>query len=109
MPALSNEPQPQEVALVGKWVAAEGRVVADATCQRIQTLVERVLERLVDHPNDQGWTTLFRDQRDGRFWELTYPESQLQGGGPPALHMLSPTEVESRYGLCQPSTSSGPR
>lgn len=25
-----------------------------------------------------GWETLYRDRRDGRFWELFYPYSEVQ-------------------------------
>ena len=45
-----------------------------------------------------GWTILYQDPSDGRFWELTYPESQMHGGGPPTLTELATEEVEGLYG-----------
>jgi hypothetical protein len=44
-----------------------------------------------------GWDVLYRDPRDGRFWELTYPHGDVQGGGPPRLHLLSVEELRGKY------------
>ncbi len=90
---------PQEVALVGNWIALPSGAAADETCKRVEALTAGVLELIAEHPEDGGWTTLFRDPRDGRFWERTYPQSHLHGGGPPALHYLSATEARLRYRL----------
>jgi hypothetical protein len=46
-----------------------------------------------------GWATLFRDPADGRLWEHTYPESDLHGGGPPALQVISPDDARAAYGI----------
>ena len=44
-----------------------------------------------------GWETLYRDPRDGRLWELTYPQSEMHGGGPRRLHVLSRDEAAAKY------------
>ncbi|MBL8289688.1 MAG: hypothetical protein JNL85_17025 [Rubrivivax sp.] len=90
---------PQETALIGRWNRTSKGIVADETCRRIEALVEQVLERVAEQPDEGGWTTLFRDPRDGRFWERTYPEGEAHGGGPPALQNLSAADVMSRYQL----------
>lgn len=78
---------PTEVDLVGQWVSVGNRVEGDAACTRIDWLVSKRLERL---GSDQtGWETLFRDPRDGRLWELTYPHSGWHGGGPPRLKVIT--------------------
>jgi hypothetical protein len=87
---------PNETQLTGKWLLIEDRMVADETCQRITKLVK---DYLVEIGQDQsGWDTLYRDPKDGRLWELIYPQSELQGGGPPALRYLTPQEAAQKYG-----------
>jgi immunity protein 27 of polymorphic toxin system len=87
---------PDEVDVRGDWVVQKDRsVVADATEQRIEWLTTQKLERIA---NDwSGWETLYRDPRDGRLWELTYPQSEMHGGGPRRLHVLSRDEAAAKY------------
>ena len=86
----------EEVDLRGDWVVQEDRsVVADAVEQRIQWLTTQKLERIA---NDcSGWETLYRDPRDGRLWELTYPHGEMHGGGPRRLHVLARDEAAAKY------------
>ena len=88
---------PHETELVGKWVEQNGKVVADPTCQRIDELTNGILDVVQDHPHQGGWLRLYRDKSDGRFWERSYPESELHGGGPPMLRCISPDEVVRKY------------
>jgi hypothetical protein len=63
--------------------------------QRIEWLTRHKLQRLA---NDfSGWNILFRDLRDGRLWELTFPQSEMHGGGPKRLHVISADEASARY------------
>jgi hypothetical protein len=79
------------IALVQK----DRSVVADATEQGIEWLTRQKLERIA---NDwSGWNTLYRDPRDGRLWELTYPQGEMHGGGPRRLHVLSRDEAAAKY------------
>lgn len=75
--------EPHEMDIVGKWILSQGQVIEDETCQRIQTLIHHHLLKVKTEPS--GWETLYRDPQDGRLWELTYPQGELQGGGPPRL------------------------
>jgi len=84
-----------EVSLKGQWRAVGGVVVADATCRRIEQLVNQYLVFVADSPD--GWSKLYRDPSDGRLWEHSYPESHVQGGGPPALHCVTPETARQRY------------
>lgn len=67
----------------------------EATTARIESLISSYLERIAEA--NGGWTVLFRDPSDHRFWELTYPESELHGGGRPKLSVLSPAQAHQRY------------
>lgn len=70
--------------------------MADETCQRIIDLTHH---HLVELGRDaSGWDALYRDSNDGRLWELIYPESELQGCGPPQLRCLSPNQARVKYG-----------
>jgi hypothetical protein len=69
-------------------------IVGDDACKQI----EQVLPGLTSITSREGgWTKLFRDPRTGVFWELTYPQSHLHGGGPLRLESLSVDEVDARY------------
>lgn len=93
----SEDLQPWETELVGAAVRDGTGVRADATWGRIGRLISGVLRRVADGPD--GWSILYRDPQDGRYWELDYPQSELHGGGPPRLRLLSADDVEERYGV----------
>ena len=78
-----------------KWHVVGGRVQGDEGCQRIDELTSGYLRKLEADPS--GWEMLFVDPEDGRYWELTYPESALHGGGPPLLRNLTREEARSKY------------
>ena len=79
---------PKESELRGSWIvtAAAHGVMEDPTCQRIRALVANTLQ-LVAISSD-GWRKLFRDPVDQRYWELSYPQSEMHGGGPPMLRVV---------------------
>ena len=87
--------RPNETMLTGGWLAEGGRVVADDICRRIEWLIESRLERLA--ADASGWDTLYRDPRDGRLWERTYPQGEMHGGGPPQLSVVSPEDAATKY------------
>ena len=85
-----------EVDLRGDWVVQTDRsVIAGATEKRIDRLTTQKLECIAK--DWSGWETLYRDPRDGRLWELTYPQSEMHGGGPRRLHVLSRGEAAAKY------------
>lgn len=88
---------PGEIVLVGRWYETNGRVVEDEVCKRILSLTQEGLQ-LVQVDGDR-WTALYRDQSDGRLWELSYPDSALNGAGPPMLEHLPPELARLKYGV----------
>jgi hypothetical protein len=88
--------RPDETELQGKWVLENGTVAADDTCRRIELLTKTHLRKI--KADDSGWNILYQDPEDGRYWELTYPQSEMHGGGPPNLRGLSREAAKSRYG-----------
>lgn len=89
--------EPSTQKIIGKWEVVNGTLVADANCQRIHQLISKELRKIV--ASHDGWSVLYQDPDDSRFWELTYPEGHLHGGGPPALTCLSDQDTYERYTL----------
>lgn len=79
----------------GKWIMKQGEIQADDNCRRIETLLAEHLHLIGSDAT--GWNHLYLDPNDGRYWELTYPESELHGGGPPMLQCLTDKEVREKY------------
>jgi len=73
--------------LVGRWEQVDGRLVADAVARKIDHLIADVFERVA--AASDGWSVLSRNPSDASYWELTYPQSELAGGGPPLLRRVS--------------------
>lgn len=99
MNASIEAPPPPENALDGGWIMSGTSVVGDEACLRIQALIDRHFEHVADHPAQGAWRSLFRDPRDGRLWERTYPKGEMHGGGPPALRVISAHDAKIDYGL----------
>lgn len=62
-------------------------VVAVVDAARIDAMLRDELVKVRDE--DGGWTTLYRHKTTGTFWKLTYPNSEMHGGGPRQLIELS--------------------
>jgi hypothetical protein len=90
-----NSLRADEFELVGSWIASHGRMAIDATTERINWLVEKELIHLATDAT--GWENLYCDPKDGRYWELTFPLSELHGGGPPKLTALSAPDALKKY------------
>jgi hypothetical protein len=85
---------PNETDLTGHWQSEADKMVADDTCRRIQELIaEQLVKVAVD---SSGWRTLYQDPQDSRLWEHTYPQGEMQGGGPPRLSCISAERVPNR-------------
>ena len=86
-----------ETKLVGIWVEKNGSVVQDAVCERIQGLIDFYIKQVA--VNGDNWSVLYNNPDDGSYWELTYPQSHMHGGGPPALQRVSKRDAQKRYGV----------
>jgi hypothetical protein len=84
--------------------AADG-VGSGRDSQRIHWLVENALECVTELHDE--WTVLYLDAKDGRYWELSYPQSGLHGGGPPRLCVISRDDVCAKYGVRVTGQTSG--
>jgi hypothetical protein len=96
---------PNETELVGAWIMEGGKVRGDPTCERIEWLVAHHLKEIAISKQWGAWETLYQDPDDSRYWERTYPQSELQGGGPPRLAVIAAEEVKRKYGFVASSRS----
>ena len=80
-----NTLHPHENELCGSWRVIDTSVVQDEVAERINWLVEECLVRVAT--SRDGWSALYRDPQDGRYWEFTHPDSEQLGGGAPCLAM----------------------
>ena len=89
--------EPHETAIVGTWIFRDGKGVSDVACERIETLVKSELTLVAKDKG--GWETLFVDTNDGRYWERTFPHSEMHGGGPPLLRVIDFKDAALKYEL----------
>jgi len=69
-------------------------ILGRKNAHRIHCLTVNYLENIAKN----GWGALYKDPKDNRFWELTYPKSEMQGGGPPLLKNIDISMVLLKYG-----------
>lgn len=92
---MKNKLESTEVSLIGEWRMVEGAMKQDAVSARIQWLTDSCLREIaIDGDN---WSGLYQDPDDGRYWELTYSKSHMQGGGPPSLNCIPIEEAQKKY------------
>jgi hypothetical protein len=88
-----------ETILTGSWIYEDKTMSGDAICERIKWLIEKHFQKIKDSPTSGCWEILYRDPDDGRYWERTYPQGEMHGGGPPQLRFLTDHEAKDKYGL----------
>lgn len=84
-----------EVEIIGKWIFDGKQMLADEQAKRIDWLRANYLKKIT--ADESGWNILYQDPEDKRYWELTYPQSEMHGGGPPSLTLLSETQAREKY------------
>lgn len=86
----------EENYLKGEWLFENGKVTGNEACERIECLIN-ILEKIAS--TDGGWDTLYKDNSDGRYWELFYEHSERHGGGPPSLKNIPEKDAKEKYKL----------
>jgi hypothetical protein len=90
---------PDETDLVGNWIQGSDGVVSDSVEKRINQLIADHLRKVAVSPESGGWEVLYRDPLDGRYWELTFPHSEMHGGGPRRLTCIPLDQMNAKYRL----------
>lgn len=89
--------KPNEVEISGSWEIKNNQLVADENSDRINKLINNNLIFIAS--SESGWTRLYQDSDDQRYWELTFPNSDYHGGGPPKLVNISKVAAKKIYDL----------
>ena len=90
--------KPTENRITGKWEFTNGKMIADENCSRIQLLTKELLKKV--GTDESGWQTLYFNPEDESYWELSYPNSEHHGGGPPELTRIAKSdELANRYNI----------
>lgn len=87
--------EPNESRLLEAWVVNGSTIFRDAVGDRIDWLLANGMEKVAI--DSSGWSTLYVDTGDRRMWEVTYPQSELQGGGPRLLQIVKPEDAKERF------------
>jgi hypothetical protein len=86
--------------LIGSWTFANNKGVIDENCKMVNELLNKELQFISD--DNSGWNKLYKYNIDSSYWELTYPQSDLHGGGPPALKKIKDlNELKNRYSISE--------
>ncbi len=87
----------QEIKIQGKWLLVNNHIEEDEASKRIYHLISSYLSKITT--DTSGWYILYQDEGDGRYWELSYEQGELQGGGPPTLTCISLEDIQKRYSI----------
>lgn len=71
------------------WHAEDGKVTACGDVAAIDEMLATKLEEV--RTEEGGWVIVFRHRDTHQFWELSYPQSELHGGGPRRLRQIGQT------------------
>lgn len=88
--------------LIEDFVLKGSKIVAAGDAARIDAMLRDELVKVADA--EGGWTVLYQHKTTGTFWEVSYPNSGMHGGGPRQLVELS--EESARAWPAQLSSTS---
>jgi len=67
------------------WEVYDSRMRPMGDAQSIDDLLKNKLVEV----RRGDWAILYRHKETGEFWELTYPQGEMHGGGPRRLRIVS--------------------
>lgn len=76
-----------ETEIAERWIFDGHIMTNDKNGKRIDLLISSYLQRIAN--DESGWSILYKDPNDNRYWENTFPNWELQGGGPRTLKVIS--------------------
>ena len=69
------------------WHLEDGKVAARGDAAAIDEMLATKLEEV--RTDEGGWVVIFRHRDTNQLWELSYPQSELHGGGPRRLRRIN--------------------
>jgi len=83
---VGNRAMPSSTELNDIFAIEGGNVVIRGDAGIIDDMLQNKLEKV--RSDERGWTTVCRHRDTNELWELSYPQSDLHGGGPRRLRMI---------------------
>lgn len=68
------------------WHSEDGKMTARGDAAVIDDMLATKLEEIKVDP--VNWIVIFRHRYTSQLWELSYPQSEMHGGGPRRLRLL---------------------
>jgi hypothetical protein len=68
------------------WYSEDGKPNARGDAAAIDEMLATKLEEV--RTDSAGWVVIFRHRDTNKLWELSYPQSELHGGGPRRLRLI---------------------
>lgn len=68
------------------WISEDGKMIARGDAAAIDDMLATKLEKVSS--NASGWLVVYRHRETSQFWELSYPQSEMHGGGPRRLRLM---------------------
>ncbi len=88
-----------ETEIRGQWSYTDGIIHEDDNTKRIHWLLDRCLTYI--GADESGWQKLYVNPGDGQYWELSFPQSQWHGGGPPTITRIDKDVAQQQYRVQQ--------
>lgn len=83
--------------ITGKWIKEGKNIIKDSNCALIKKKLTNDLIKVAI--SIDGWDILFKGRNFDLYWELTYPQSELHGGGPARLESFNYNEIKNKYSM----------
>jgi hypothetical protein len=84
-----------ETSIVEQWEFVNNKMISNEQGKRIEWLRKNYLTKIAT--DESGWLVIYQDPNDKRYWELSYPNGEMQGGGPKLLKVIPKEEAMSKY------------
>ena len=68
------------------WVSEDGKMIARGDAAAIDDMLGTKLEKI--RSDASGWLVVYRHRETNQLWELSYPQSEMHGGGPRRLRLI---------------------
>ncbi len=75
----------------------DDKIVENSNCALIKEKLTNALIQVAI--STDGWTTLYKEKNSDVYWELTYPQSEMHGGGPAQLESFNYDKIKNKYNL----------
>jgi hypothetical protein len=89
-----------------EWILSDNGMTAAGDAAAIDELLGSWLKKIATDAS--GWRILYVHEDTQQFWELSYPASEMQGGGPRLLTCLA-ISTAAQWSASSAASGNGPK